>query len=70
MARYKDADYVTFKDDKHGRICVGFRRMGPYQRGGYKSLTAGIMCAPPGKNFGTNDIAIFLDNVRLRQVAG
>ena len=24
VARYKDADYVTFKDDKHGRICVGF----------------------------------------------
>ena len=70
MARYKDADYVTFKDDKHGRICVGFRRMGKFQRGGYESLTSGIMCAPSGKNFGTNDIAIFIDNVRLQQVAG
>ena len=70
VARYRDADYVTFKDDKNGRVCVGFRRMGKFQRGGYESLTAGIMCAPPGKNLGTNDIPIFIDNVRLQQAAG
>ncbi len=70
VARYRDADYVTFKDDKHGRLCVGFRRLGKFQRGGYESLTAGIMCTPPGKNFGTNDVAIFIDNVRLQKAAG
>ena len=70
VARYKDADYITFRDDKNGRICVGFRRMGKFQRGGYESVTSGIMCAPPGKNFGMNDIPIFIDNVSLRQVDG
>jgi hypothetical protein len=70
VARYGDADYVTFKDDKHGRLCVGFRRLGKFQRGGYESITAGIMCTPPGKSFGNNDIAIFIDSVRLQQAAG
>jgi hypothetical protein len=70
VARYRDADYVTFKDDKHGRTCVGFRRMGNFHRGGYDSVTSGIMCAPPGKTLTTGDIAIFIDHVRLQQVAG
>ena len=26
VARYEDADYVTFTDGKMGRICMGFRR--------------------------------------------
>ena len=57
---------MTFRDDKHGRVCVGFRQMGKFQRGGYDALTSGILCAPPGKNLTNNDIAIFIDNVRLR----
>ena len=69
-ARYKDADYVTLMDGKHGRVCVGFRRMGKFQRGGHDSLTAGVMCAPPGKNFAPNDIGIFIDSVTLRQAGG
>jgi hypothetical protein len=70
VARYQDSDYVTFKDDKHGRTCVGFRRMGKFHRGGYDSITGGIMCAPSGKTLTTGDIAIFIDNVRLQQVSG
>jgi hypothetical protein len=70
VARYQDADYVTFRDDQHERVCVGFRRMGKFQRGGYDSLTGGLLCAPPGKNLTNNDIAIFIDHVRLQQVAG
>jgi hypothetical protein len=42
------ADYVTFKDGKAGRTCIGFRRVGRPQRGGYDALTGGILCAPPG----------------------
>ena len=70
VARYQDADYVTFKDDKHGRTCVGFRRMGKFHRGGYDFITGGIMCAASGKTLTTGDIAIFIDNVRLQQVSG
>ena len=69
-ARHMDADYVTFIDGKHGRVCVGFRRMGKFQRGGYESLMAGVMCAPPGRNLAPNDIGIFIDSVKLRHVAG
>ena len=36
VARYKDADYVSFKDGNEGRSCmIGFRRVGRPQRGGY-----------------------------------
>jgi len=69
VARYKDADYVTFRDGKHGRRCTGFRRLGKFQRGGYDSVTGGILCAPPGKAITDNDIALFIDNVRPQQVA-
>ena len=31
VARYGDADYVTFKDGKHARRCIGFRRLGTWQ---------------------------------------
>lgn len=70
VARYKDADYVTFKDGKLGRNCVGFRRLGNFQRGGYASVTGAILCAPPGKIITDKDIAIFIDNVRVRDAAG
>lgn len=66
VTRYKDADYVTFNDGKDGRSCAGFRRLGQFQRGGYASVTGGILCAPPGKSIATNDIPIFIDNVRLQ----
>lgn len=66
VTRYKEADYVTFSDDKDGRSCAGFRRLGQFQRGGYASVTGGILCAPPGKGIAANDIAIFIDNVRLQ----
>lgn len=70
VTRYEDADYVTFKDGKHGRRCVGFRRLGKFQRGGYDSVAGGILCAPPGKTITDNDIVLFIDNVRLQQAAG
>lgn len=66
LARYKDADFLTFRDGREGRTCVGFRRMGGFQRGGYDSMTGGILCAPPGKPVTDGDISLFIDNVRLR----
>ena len=66
VTRYKDADNVTFNDNKDGRSCAGFRRFGQFQRGGYDSVTGGILCAPPGKGIAGNDISIFIDNVRLQ----
>jgi hypothetical protein len=57
VARYHEADYATFRDDKHKLSCVGFRRMGKPQRGGYESLTGAIMCAPPGKTLANDDIS-------------
>jgi len=66
VARYKDADYVTFKDGKAGRTCIGFRRMGRPQRGGYDELTGGILCAPSGKTISEADASVFIDKVRLQ----
>jgi hypothetical protein len=33
VAHYKDADYVTFRNDSKDRACVGFRRLGASRRG-------------------------------------
>ena len=66
VARYKDADYVTFKDGKTGRNCIGFRRVGRPQRGGYASLMGGILCAPSGKTISDVDISVFIDKGRLQ----
>ena len=66
MARYKDADYVTFKDGKAGRTCTGFRRVGRPQRAGYDSLTCGILCAPSGKRISDIDVSAFIDNAQLQ----
>jgi hypothetical protein len=66
VARYKDADYVTFRDGKAGRMCMGFRRMGAPQRGGYDSLTGGILCGPPGATITEADISALIDSVRAR----
>ena len=67
VARYKDSDYVTFKDGKAGRTCIGFRRVGRPQRGGYDSLTGGILCAPLGKTISEVDVSVFIDNARLQR---
>ena len=66
VARSNGADYVTFKDGKQDRRCVGFRRLGKFQRGGYDSVTGGILCAPAGKTMTDKDIGLFIDNVRLQ----
>ena len=66
VARYKDADYVTFKDGKAGRTCIGFRRVGGPQRGGYNSLTGGILCAPSGKTITEAELSVFIDKARLQ----
>jgi hypothetical protein len=66
VARYKDADYMTFKDGKAGRICIGFRRLGRPQRGGYDALTGGILCAPSGKTISETEISVFIDKARLQ----
>lgn len=68
-ARYKDADYVTFTDGRMGRSCIGFRRLGGPQRGGYDSLMGGVLCAPQGKAIGQLDISAFIDNARLQPQA-
>jgi hypothetical protein len=64
ISRYHDSDFLTFKDNQQGRICVGFRRMGAPHRGGYQSLLAGIMCPSAGKRLTHQDIARFIDRVR------
>jgi hypothetical protein len=64
VARYGDADYVSFKDGKVGRTCIGFRRVGRPQRGGYDSVMGGILCAPPGKTIGEADISVFINSAR------
>lgn len=66
VARSGDSDYVTFMDSKHGRRCVGFRRLGKFQRDGYDSVTGGILCAPAGETITDKDVALFVDNVRLQ----
>jgi hypothetical protein len=70
VARHKEADYVTFTDGTQGRKCIGFRRMGGFQRGGYNSVTGGILCAPSGTTVTDNDVALFIDNVRLQGTPG
>ena len=66
VARYKDADYVTFTDGRMGRSCLGFRRVGKPQRGGYDLVMGGILCAPRGTTIGQADITTFIDNARLQ----
>jgi hypothetical protein len=54
---------VSFKDGKAGRTCMGFRRVGRPQRGGYDALTGGILCAPPGLTHA--EVSVFIDKARL-----
>ena len=63
-----DADYLSFRDDKVGRACVGFRRLGRFQRGGYDQLSGGILCAPPGRMISDKDVSLFIEKVKLRPV--
>ncbi len=69
VSRYGDADYVTFKDDKNGRSCTGFRRLGKPKRSGYDSVTGGILCAPAGKGVAESDIQTFIDHLRVQTAA-
>jgi len=69
VQRGADADYMTFRDDRMARDCVGFRRLGEFQRQGYVSLTGGILCAPPGTALTPDDVELFIENVRLRPAA-
>jgi len=66
VQRGGDADYVTFLDDRMTRQCVGFRRLGDFRRHGYERLTGGLLCAPPGAALTTDDVELFIENVRLR----
>ena len=66
VARYKDADYVTFKDGKAGRTCIGFRRLGRPQRGGYDALTGGILCAPSGRSIAEAELSTFIDKAQVQ----
>jgi hypothetical protein len=66
ISRYRDADFLTFKDNKQRLVCAGFRRMGGPQRGGYQSVMGGIICPPAGRNLGENDIGRFIDRVRVQ----
>jgi hypothetical protein len=66
VARYHEADYSTFRDDKLGKSCAGFRRMGRPQRDGYELVIGAILCAPPGKNLTNDQITQFIDGVRLQ----
>jgi hypothetical protein len=66
VVHYGDIDYVTFKDGKLDRTCMGFRRVGRPQRGGYDSLTGGVLCAPSGKPLTQADIGVFIDKARLQ----
>jgi hypothetical protein len=56
---------VSFKDGKAGRTCMGFRRVGRPQRGGYDALIGGILCAPPGKILTDAEVSVFIDKARL-----
>jgi hypothetical protein len=67
VSRHHDSDFVTFKDDKKGLDCVGFRRAGPPQRGGYQSIAGGIRCAPRGKSLAQDEIVRVIDRVQIQQ---
>jgi hypothetical protein len=66
VARYGDSDYVTFRDGHAGRSCMGFRRVGRPQRGGYASVMGGILCAQSPKTVSDVDVAVFIDNARIQ----
>jgi hypothetical protein len=63
---YHGADYSLFEDGKRGWSCAGFRRLGEPQRGGYRSIAGGILCAPPGKTVTHGQIASHIDRLRLQ----
>jgi hypothetical protein len=63
---YRGADYSLFQDGQRGWSCAGFRRLGQPQRGGYQSITGGILCAPPGKTLTGQQVTGFIDGVQLQ----
>jgi hypothetical protein len=66
VARFHEADYSTFSDTKQARTCAGFRRIGNQRRGGYDWIMGGIVCAPPGRTLTNDQLARFIDRVRLQ----
>jgi hypothetical protein len=62
----RGADYSLFQGGKRGWSCAGFRRLGQPQRGGYQSITGGILCAPPGKTLTNEQVARFIGDVRAQ----
>jgi hypothetical protein len=66
VARYHEADYSTFRDDRQAQACAGFRRTGNPRRGGYDWIVGGIMCAPAGRNLTNDQFAQFIDRVQLQ----
>ena len=66
VARYHEADYSTFRDAKQAQSCAGFRRTGNQRRGGYDWIMGGIVCAPPGRTLTNDQLARFIDRVRLQ----
>lgn len=66
VARYHEADYSTFRDDKQAQSCAGFRRFGDPRHGGYEWIMGGILCAPAGRNLTNDQFARFIDKVRLQ----
>jgi hypothetical protein len=66
VARFHNADYSTFKDEKQSQNCAGFRRTGPPQRGGYRWIMGGILCAPAGQALTNDQFAHFVDRARLQ----
>jgi hypothetical protein len=63
VARFQNADYSTFRDGNY--VCAGFRRTGEQRRGGYSWILGGILCPPLGRSLTNDQVAQFMDRVRL-----
>src|SRR6267154_2237372 len=66
VARYRDADYSTFRDEKQAQGCAGLRRTGNQRRGGYDWIIGAVLCAPAGRNLTNDQFTQFIDGVRLQ----
>jgi hypothetical protein len=66
VARYRDADYSTFRDEKQAQGCAGLRRTGNQRRGGYDWIIGAVLCAPAGRNLTNDQFTQFVDGVRLQ----
>jgi hypothetical protein len=64
VARFHNADSATFRDGNY--VCAGFRRTGEQRRGGYSWILGGILCPPLGRSLPNDQVAQFMDRVRLQ----